>query len=88
MEKLMLPKNISRLAIVKLMIVLLAFIGLTSPAQAAIKKGAACKKLGATVAVGGLKYSCVKSGKKLVWGGRNKGSCSVISHLEYLSFTK
>ncbi len=57
----------NRVAIVKLMVALLALTGLTSPAHAAITKGSACKKLGATVIVGGLKYSCVKSGKKLVW---------------------
>jgi len=39
-------------------------------AVAAAKSGAACSKLGATSTYAGKKYTCVKSGKKLVW---NKG---------------
>ena len=39
-------------------------------AVAAVKAGSACAKLGATSTTGGKKYTCVKSGKKLVW---NKG---------------
>ena len=50
-------------------IALLAF-GLLSPADAAVKAGGTCTKAGATTTAGGLKYTCVKSGKKLVW---NKG---------------
>jgi len=34
---------------------------------AAVKAGAACTKLKATQIVGSKKYTCVKSGKKLVW---------------------
>ncbi|CAB4336629.1 MAG: hypothetical protein F2690_05275 [Actinobacteria bacterium] len=41
-----------------------------SVAQAAVKAGSACSKLGATSTVGGKKYTCIKSGKKQVW---NKG---------------
>jgi M6 family metalloprotease-like protein len=40
-------------------------------ANAAIKAGASCKKAGQTSTVAGKKYTCVKSGKKLVW---NKGT--------------
>jgi hypothetical protein len=36
-------------------------------ASAAVKAGAACTKAGAISTVGGKKYTCVKSGKKLVW---------------------
>jgi hypothetical protein len=36
-------------------------------AVAAVKAGSACTKLGATSTNGGKKYTCVKSGKKLVW---------------------
>ncbi len=50
-------------------IALLAF-GLLSPADAAVKAGGSCTKAGATSTAGGMKYTCVKSGKKLVW---NKG---------------
>ena len=37
---------------------------------AAVKPGTTCKKVGTTAISGGKKYTCVKSGKKLVW---NKG---------------
>jgi len=40
-------------------------------AQAAIKAGASCKKAGLTSTVAGKKFTCVKSGKKLIW---NKGA--------------
>jgi M6 family metalloprotease-like protein len=53
---------------------LLAFalaISLTAaPSFAAAKAGAKCTKAGATSTTGGKKYTCVKSGNKLVW---NKG---------------
>ena len=39
-------------------------------ATAAIKAGAVCKKAGVTSTYMGKKYTCIKSGKKLVW---NKG---------------
>ena len=39
-------------------------------ATAAVKAGASCTKLGSTSTYAGKKYTCVKSGKKLVW---NKG---------------
>lgn len=39
-----------------------------SSAQAASKTGTDCKKLGAISISSGYKYTCIKSGKKLVWG--------------------
>lgn len=36
-------------------------------AVAAVKAGASCSKVGATSTYAGKKYTCVKSGKKLVW---------------------
>ena len=36
-------------------------------AQAAVKAGASCKKAGQTTTIAGKKFTCVKSGKKLVW---------------------
>jgi hypothetical protein len=39
-------------------------------ASAAVKPGDACPKLKSTSTVKGIKYTCIKSGKKLVW---NKG---------------
>lgn len=43
---------------------------LTSPSFGAVKAGTPCKKAGLTSNASGKKYTCVKSGKKLVW---NKG---------------
>jgi hypothetical protein len=40
------------------------------PASASVKAGDKCAKLKATAVVSGKKYTCVKSGKKLIW---NKG---------------
>ena len=37
------------------------------PANAAAKAGAKCNKAGITEVVKGKSYTCVKSGKKLVW---------------------
>ena len=39
-------------------------------AHAAVKAGASCKKAGQITTIAGKKFTCVKSGKKLVW---NKG---------------
>ena len=41
-----------------------------TPTNAAAKAGAKCTKAGATSVSAGKKYTCVKSGNKLVW---NKG---------------
>ena len=41
-----------------------------STAAAAVKPGTACKKLGQISTSAGIKYTCIKSGKKLLW---NKG---------------
>ena len=38
-----------------------------APASGAVKAGASCPKLKATTTVSGYKYTCTKSGKKLVW---------------------
>jgi len=48
----------------------LALLLITSTAQAAVKAGAACSKAGAVSTSAGKKYTCIKSGKRLVW---NKG---------------
>ncbi len=42
----------------------------TQPSMAAVKAGAKCNKAGATATKASKKFTCVKSGKKLVW---NKG---------------
>ena len=56
----------------KTLIALILVFGLLIPlnATAAIKAGDVCKKAGQTSTYMGKKYTCVKSGKKLVW---NKG---------------
>ena len=41
-----------------------------STASAAVKPGTTCKKLGQISTSAGIKYTCIKSGKKLLW---NKG---------------
>ena len=40
---------------------------ITYSAYGAVKQGSSCKKAGTTSTVNGLKYTCIKSGKKLVW---------------------
>jgi len=54
----------------RLLALVLSLTSLVSVAQAAVKAGSACSKLGSTSTVSGKKYTCIKSGKKLVW---NKG---------------
>ena len=55
----------------KVLVVLLAvtLLGVT-PVHALTKAGAKCSKAGATSTSAGKKYTCIKSGKNLVW---NKG---------------
>jgi M6 family metalloprotease-like protein len=56
----------------KILLSLTLVFALVAPmsATAAIKAGTSCKKVGQTSTYAGKKYTCVKSGKKLVW---NKG---------------
>jgi hypothetical protein len=51
-------------------LVLISLAMLPSSAANAPKAGASCKKIGTTTTVNGKKFTCVKSGKKLIW---NKG---------------
>ena len=49
----------------------IVLVSLSTPVQAASPKaGAKCAKAGATATASGKKFTCVKSGNKLVW---NKG---------------
>ena len=48
----------------------LAFAVNLSTANAAVNPGSSCKKLGEISSTSGLKYICIKSGNKLVWGKR------------------
>ena len=49
------------------LIITLSMIILGSNTYAAVKAGIGCTKQGATSIVSGKKYTCIKSGKKLVW---------------------
>ena len=55
-----------------LLILVAAFLSfaLVSPANAVAIAGSKCSKLNATKTISGKKYTCIKSGGKLVW---NKG---------------
>ena len=55
---------------VKLLAFLISLTFITGVASAAVKTGDTCKKVGTTATANGKKYTCIKSGKKLVW---NKG---------------
>jgi hypothetical protein len=44
---------------------------ISMPSQAATIAGTKCTKVGTTKTTGGVKYSCIKSGTKLIW---NKGT--------------
>jgi M6 family metalloprotease-like protein len=56
----------------KIALSLILILALASPinANAAVKAGASCKKVGDTSTFAGKKYTCIKSSKKLIW---NKG---------------
>lgn len=51
-------------------LILLLALGVSERAQAAVKAGAKCQKISTTQTVGNIKFTCIKSGSKLVW---NKG---------------
>jgi len=61
---------VNKREIVFLSILSLSLSTLLIPANAAAKTGAKCNKAGITTVASGKTYTCVKSGKKLVW---NKG---------------
>ena len=46
-----------------------------TPVSAAVKAGATCKTAGSTSVTAGKTYTCIKSGKKLIW---NKGLATKI----------
>ena len=54
----------------KIFAVLITFslLGIAPADAAAVKTGAKCSKYKATTTFNGMKYTCIKSGNKLVWG--------------------
>ncbi len=59
-----------RKRVLVLLAVTLVMASLEPVATAAVKPGATCKKVGQISTTAGIKYTCIKSGKKLAW---NKG---------------
>lgn len=55
-----------------LLILLLAIESAATTAHAKVTPGAACSKVGVTSKSGGLIFTCIKSGKKLVWSKGKK----------------
>jgi len=55
-----------RKRLLALLAVMLVLVSLEPVATAAVKPGSTCSKLGQTNTSAGIKYTCVKSGKKLV----------------------
>ena len=73
---------------------LIAFLSILSlslpltPVNAAVKAGAACKKAGVTSVALGKTYTCIKSGKKLVWSkGFPLSKLPVIQAIDLSKFT-
>jgi len=52
-----------------------------SSSSAAFKAGSECSKVGATKTISGKRYTCIKSGNKLIWnkGVKIKQSSSVVA---------
>lgn len=57
----------------------------SSPAFASIKAGNTCSKAGTTAKSTGVKFTCVKKGKKLVWN--NGVAIQIASKISPTSFT-
>lgn len=51
----------------RLVAILIPMVLVVSNSYAAVKAGSACTKVGAKSVSGGKNYTCIKSGKKLVW---------------------
>ncbi len=66
-----LARNTLRIRLVALLVITpLLFLSQLSTSNAAAKSGAKCQKVGVKSVVGAKTFTCIKSGKKLVW---NKG---------------
>ena len=53
--------------LIALLVASIFLIQINDVSNAAVKAGSACTKLNSTSTSGGYKYTCIKSGKKLVW---------------------
>ena len=51
----------------RLVALLIPMVLVASNSYAAVKAGSACSKVGSKSVSGGKSYTCIKSGKKLVW---------------------
>ena len=71
--------TLETLSMKKILLSLTLVFTLIAPlsAQAAVKAGASCKKADQITTIAGKKFTCVKSGKKLVW---NKGVAVVTTN--------
>jgi hypothetical protein len=57
-------------------VIVLSLISASSPvALAVVKPGTPCNKIGQSITSSGIKYTCTKSGKKLIW---NKGKAVAV----------
>ena len=56
-----------RVRVVSVLFLLICSLLIPVSINAAVKQGETCKKVGTSSTAKGLKYTCVKSGKKLVW---------------------
>jgi hypothetical protein len=56
-----------RIGFKPLVLLIACCLAVPAPLMAAVKQGDVCKKVGTTSTVKGLKYTCIKSGKKMVW---------------------
>jgi len=52
---------------IQIVIASLSLSLITAPSNAAVRTGSSCSKAGMKSVVSGLTYTCIKSGKKLVW---------------------
>ena len=53
--------------IIRTLAIMIPMVLVASNSYAAVKAGSACSKAGSKSVSGGKSYTCVKSGKKLVW---------------------
>ena len=53
--------------LIALLVASIFLIQMNDISNAAVKAGSACPKLNSTSTSGGYKYTCIKSGKKLIW---------------------